>query len=204
MSDRTRVVNKQPVFINFTQGLDTKTDPFQIPAGKFLSLVNGVFTTASRLTKRYGYEELPTLPEAPSFVTTFNDDLTAIGSNIQVLSAATDTWVTRGSLQPLELSVLPLIRSNTNQSQIDSAVSSNGLVCTVYTDQTPSSLSTPRYLYAIADSTTGQNIVAPTVLAGADPTFGSPKVFILGAYFLIDDLNIVFIALNVVHRRELI
>lgn len=175
----------QPLFINFSQGVDTKTDPFQVPSGKFLSLVNSIFTTAGRLTKRNGYDELPAVPESATFLTTFNNNLTATGQDIQVFSESTGTWVNKGPLQPCRLNVLPLIRSDLNQSQIDSAVAPNGLVCTVYTDQTPTNTSVNRFMYAIADSVTGQNIIAPTVLSAADPTYGTPRVFILGAYFVI-------------------
>jgi hypothetical protein len=35
---------KQPLAINFAQGLDTKTDPKQVQPGKFLALQNTIFT----------------------------------------------------------------------------------------------------------------------------------------------------------------
>lgn len=183
---------KQPISFNFGQGVDTKTDPWQIPLGKFLSLENSVFTTLQRLTKRNGYAELTTLPEAATYLTTFNQNLTAIGNSLQAFSDGTKQWLDKGTLQPVKLQTLPLIRSNTNQSQVDAVVSSNGLVCTVYTDQTPTSLSTPRYMYAIADATTGQNIIKPTPIPVSSGTVtGSPRVFILGAYFIIVFTNVV-------------
>ena len=177
---------KQSINYNFGKGVDTKTDPWQVPIGNFLSLTNMVFTIGNRLTKRNGYQALPTLPEPITFLTTFNGNLTGIGSDLYALSEGTSQWYDKGTLQPIELSTLPLIRSNTNQSQLDTAVSSNGLVCTVYTDQTPTNLSTSRYLYAIADSTTGQNIIEPTLIPPSTGTVvGSPRVFILGSYFII-------------------
>jgi uncharacterized membrane protein len=177
---------KQSVSVNFSSGLDLKTDPYQLPIGRFLSLKNTVFTVGGRLTKRNGYGTFTDLPLAASFLTTFNGNLTAIGSNIQAYVAGTNTWVNKGALEPVELSTLPLIRSNTNQSQVDTAIASNGLICTVYTDQTPTSLSTPRYMYAVADSVTGQNVVSPTVIpASSGSVNGSPRVFALGAYFII-------------------
>lgn len=182
---------KQPVSFNFSQGLNTKLDPWSIPLGQFLSLENMNFTSINRLTKRNGYAQLTTLPQAATFLTTFNQNLTAIGSSIQALSANTLQWYNKGALQPVELEVLPLIRSNTNQSQTD-AIVSRGLVCTVYTDQTPTSLSTSRYLYAVADATTGQNITAPTVIpSGTGVVTGSPRVFVLGQYFVIVFTNVI-------------
>lgn len=184
--------NKQPVDISFAKGLDTKTDPWRVAIGNFLSLVNMVFTTGSRLTKRNGYPLLTTLTEAATFLTTFNNNLTAVGKDLQAFSEGTGQWVNKGALQPATLEVLPLIRSNTNQSQLDTAIAPNGLVCTVYTDQTPTSLGTARYMYAIADSVTGQNIVKPTVIPVSSGTVtGSPRVFVLGSYFIIVFTNVI-------------
>ncbi len=183
---------KQPVVFNFSKGLDTKTDPWQIEIGNFLKLENSVFSKLGQLKKRNGYGNFTALPQNATFLTTFNNNLTAIGSSIQAYSTGTNSWVNQGSLQPLSLKTLPLIRSNTNQSQVDTAVSSNGLVCTVYTDQTPTSLSTSRYMYAIADSVTGQIIVEPTVIPVSSGTVtGSPRVFVLGAYFVIVFTNVI-------------
>lgn len=183
---------KQNVDISFGKGLDTKTDPWRVNVGNFLSLENMIFTTGQRLTKRNGYASLTALPELATFLTTFNQNLTAVGKSLQAFSEGTGKWVNKGALQPVELETLPLIRSNTNQSQVDTAIASNGLVCTVYTDQTPTSLSTPRYMYAIADSVTGQNIVQPTQVPVTSGTVtGSPRVFVLGAYFIIVFTNVI-------------
>lgn len=176
---------KQNININFGQGLDTKTDPYQVQPGKFLSLQNSIFLKGGLLSKRNGYGALPSLPDATSsFVTTFNGDLTAIGNKLEAYSAGYKQWANRGNIQPLALSTLPLIRNNTNQSQADTAIAPNGLICTVYTDQDPTSLSTKVFKYVVADSTTGQNIIAPTLLP-ADATFGTPRVFLIGMYFII-------------------
>jgi hypothetical protein len=184
------IAQKQSVDISFAKGVDTKTDPWRVSVGNFLSLENMIFTTGMRLTKRNGYGALPALPETATYLTTFNGNLTAIGSSLQAYSQGTMEWFNKGTLQPVELEVLPLIRSNTNQSQLDTAVSSTGLVCTVYTDQTPTSLSTPRYMYAIADSTTGQNIIEPTPIpVSSGIVTGSPRVFLLGSYFIIGFTN---------------
>lgn len=186
------LAQKQSVDISFSKGVDTKTDPWRVPAGNFLSLENMIFTTGMRLTKRNGYGSLTTLPQLATYLTTFNGNLTAIGSSLQAYSQGTMEWFNKGTLQPVELETLPLIRSNTNQSQLDTAISSTGLVCTVYTDQTPTSLTTPRYMYAIADSTTGQNIIEPIPIPVSSGTVtGSPRVFVLGQYFIIVFTNVI-------------
>jgi hypothetical protein len=185
-------LNKQSVDISFEKGVETKTDPWRVALGSFLSLINMVFTVGMRLTKRTGYKELTALPSDATFLTTFNDNLTAVGSTLQALSPGTNSWVGKGSLQPVGVKTMPLVRSNTNQSQVDSVVSANGLVCTVYTDQTPTSLSTLRYMYTISDSVTGQSVVSPTQIPVSSGTVtGSPRVFLLGSYFVIVFTNVI-------------
>jgi len=178
---------KQPININFAQGLNTKTDPYQVPIGQFLRLQNSVFTKGSRLTKRNGYGALPSLPDdSYNFTTTFNGNLTATGTQLAALADGSMSWVVKGDLQPVSLNTLPLIRSGTNQSQCDSVISSNGFICTVYTDNIPvAGVNTLVYKYAIADSTTGQNIVQPTVIPSNGTVKFAPRVFYLGNYFII-------------------
>jgi hypothetical protein len=182
-------INKQSLNINFAQGLDTKTDPFQVAPGKFLALQNTVFDKGGLLQKRNGFSTLGSLPDNTSkYLTTFNGNLTAIGSSLKAYSTSSQTWVDKGNIQPVELETLPLIRSNTNQSQGDSAIASNGLVCTVYVDNVPnnSGENVAVTKYVIADSVTGQNITAPAPIPVASGTVtGSARVLLLGKYFMI-------------------
>jgi hypothetical protein len=173
-------LQKQSLPINFVQGLDLKTDPLQVPFGRFIRLKNTIFQKVGRLQKRNGFAALPTLPDATTtFLTTFNGNLTAIGNTINILADGSQTWINKSLLYPIELETMPLVRVNTNQTQCDSAVSVNNLVCTAFTDVHNATTS---YKYAIADSITGQNIVTPTTIANAS---GSPRVFVLGNYFVI-------------------
>ncbi len=179
---------KQGVPINFAQGLDLKTDSKQVQLGKFLALENTVYNKLGLLQKRNGYGNLSALPNSSStYVTTFNNNLTAIGTSFNAYSQSSETWVNKGAIKSVEVSTLPLIRSNTNQSQADAAIAANGLICTVYTDNVPSNgTNVPIYKYAIANSVTGQNIIAPTVIVPTSGVVeGSPKVFLLGRNFII-------------------
>lgn len=181
---------KAPITVNFAQGLDTKTDPYQLTVGKFLSLDNAIFQKGGLLQKRNGFDQLTALPDTTSTsITTFNGNLTAIGPSLEAYSRPSATWVNKGQLHPLSLSTLPLIRNSVNQSQADSAVASNGLVCTAYTETDGTTISIK---YAIADSVTGQNITAPRVIptTSGTPT-GSPRVFLLGQYFVIVFTNVI-------------
>lgn len=181
-------LQKQSVPINFSQGIETKTDPFQVPPGKFLSLQNAIFDRGGMLQKRNGYAALADLPDTSSnYATTFNGNLVAIGNTVEAYSQSTSTWINNGNFKPVKLSTLPLHRSNTNQSQVDSAIAANGLVCIAYTDNVVSMGSTvPAYYYAISNLSTGQNIIAPTLIpASVGAIAGSPRLFLLGNYFII-------------------
>lgn len=183
-------LNKQAIPINFAQGLDTKTDPKQVAVGKFLRLQNTVFDKGGLLQKRNGYASLTALSDSNSaYLTTLNGNLTAIGTSISAYNAGSSLWVTKGTIQPMSLDTLPLIRNNVTQIQCDTAISPNGLVCTVYSE---SNAGATTYKYAIADSVTGQNIVAPIAIPVTSGTVtGSPRVFILGAHFIIVFTNVI-------------
>lgn len=176
-------LQKQSINVNVSQGLDTKSDPFQVPLGRFLALQNSVFTKAGLLQKRNGFGNLASLPDTSNiYLTTFNNNLTAIGTSINAYSSGSETWVSKGNYPSIDLETLSLIRSSTNQSYADCAVASNGLVCTVFTDSVPvAGVATNFYKYAVADSVTGQNVVAPTIFSSS----GAPKVYALGRYFVV-------------------
>lgn len=178
-------LQKQVANLNFANGIDFKTDPLQIPFGKFASLVNMNFTTGKRLTKRNGFGLLPTLPVSSLSLTTLAGNLTALGSKIQAYSSESEQWTQVANYYPCNLSTLPVVRSGTNQSQVDSAIAPNGLLCMAWTDQNPSSLSTRQFKYAVFDSSTGQVLLPITVLSAANTTYGMPRVFVLGNYFII-------------------
>jgi hypothetical protein len=176
---------KQPINFNFAKGLAQKVDPYQVPVGNFEALVNSVFDKVGLLQKRNGFPYLgPALPNTTtSYLTTFNEDLQAIGDNLVAFSRGQDEWVTKGSTHPLKLSVLPLVRNSVNQSYADSATAPNGLVCTAYAEESVST--TVVFKYVIADYATGQNVAGPTALSGADATYGTPRVYVVGNYFVI-------------------
>lgn len=173
---------KQAVTINFQAGLDLKTDPYQLSPGQFLSLNNSVFTTTGRLTKRYGFEEVTSLPNAnQSTLTTLNDNLIATGSSLYAFSADTDMWLNQGIVQPVQLTTLPLIRVSTSQTSPDTATAANGLICLAYMDN-------GQAYYQVSDSVTGQQIVKRQTLPA---TAVFPRVFLLGNYFILTFLDTV-------------
>lgn len=184
------MLTKQAIDISFAQGLDTKTDPKRVQVGKFVSLENSVFTKGGLLQKRDGYSRLTSLPDTTySYLTTLKDNLTAIGPNIAAYNNANDQWVQKGSIQPLSLKVLPVLRNNLNQTACDIAVASNGLACAVYLEI---NATTTTAKYVVFDSVTGQNVSAPAVIPVASGTVtGGMRVFVLGNNFILAFTNVI-------------
>lgn len=183
-------LQKQGVDISFIEGLDTKSDPKRVKPGKFLELKNSVFTKAGLLQKRNGFPQLSSLPDSSStYLTTLNGNLTAIGTKLDAYSPGSAMWTNKGTIEPVVLDTLSMIKNNTNQTQCDSVVASNGLACIVYTDVNGG---TSTYKYAVLDTESGQNIVAPTTIPVTSGTVsGSPRVFLLANLFVIVFTNTV-------------
>lgn len=170
-------LTKQNLNINFGQGLDTKTDPWQVKPGKMLALQNAIFTKGGLLQKRNGFGALTAISDSTvKTLSTFQGSLTAIGSSLYDYSSDTGTWYNKGAITPLRLGVDPLVRSALSLTQPDVAISSNGVTCVVYND------STGQFQYQVLDGTSKQVIVPPVNLPA---TTHSPRVFALGRYFII-------------------
>ena len=73
-------LQKQNLSVPFAGGLDTKTDPFQVSPGKFISLVNSSFDAGGKLTKRNGFAPITTPTATPTSITTYKDGLIGIGT----------------------------------------------------------------------------------------------------------------------------
>lgn len=184
------MITKQGIDISFAKGLDTKTDPKRVAVGNFLQLQNTVFNKGGLLQKRNGYGQLTSLPDTTySYLTTFNENLTAIGPNIAAFNSSGDDWVTKGTIQPLSLKTLPVIRNNLNQTQCDIAVAPNGAACAVYLESDGSATTAK---YVVFDSVTGQNLKAPAVIPVASGTVtGGMRVFYLGVNFILVFTNVI-------------
>ena len=169
-------LQKQNYNLAFSKGLDTKTDPLNVGPDKFLLLENAQFRNGFGLEKRNGFGNLTKLTNvAGTTITTLNDNLVATGSILQAYSADNDTWINRGSIQPVDLQTKSIVRASTSQTAPDCAIASNGIMCTVFLDAGVGS-------YVISDSVTGQTIVSKTQLHS---TATNPRVYLLGQNFII-------------------
>src|SRR5271165_4562538 len=116
--------------------------------GQWLALENSIFTTQNMLRKRNGYGLLATIPGAAT-ITTYLGNLVSLGNELNIYSEDTKTVFPTGSMQPMSLSVLPMVRSATSQTTVDLAIAPNGLTCEVWLDSNGNSY------YQINDSATG-------------------------------------------------
>lgn len=184
------MLTKQGIDVSFAQGLDTKTDKKRVPIGKFLELENSVFDKGGLLQKRNGFPKISTLPNTTySYLTTFNENLTAIGETIAAYNAAGGAFVEKGSIQPLRVDTLPVIRNNLNQTAVDVAVAPNGNACAVYLESNGSSTTAK---YVVFDVATGQNIKSPAVIPVSSGTVtGGMRVFVLGNNFILVFTNVI-------------
>jgi hypothetical protein len=168
---------KSNLNLPFGQGLDTKTDPWQIAPGKMLELENGVFNTGFMLEKRNGFELLPAVDDDYlTTLATFNGTLVALGDSLSTFSG--DTWQSKGAIRPVDTSVLAVQRRANSLDAQDAAVAPNGLCCVVSRQLTSGA---NIFFYQVVDSASSNIVSAPTTaIVGY-----SMRVFVLGDYFVI-------------------
>jgi len=170
-------ITKSNLSLNFTQGVNTKTDPWQITPGEMLELSNCLFNTSKLLAKRNGFVELAPIPDLLiNTVTTFKTSLTAIGASLYAYVPEIKTWYNKGLLTSVNLSVQPVGRSGASLTNQDSATTLGGLSCVAWESSFGGSA------YQIVDSINSQIVVAAIDLPA---TAVQPKVSILNRYFVI-------------------
>lgn len=184
------MLTKQGIDVPFAAGLDTKTDKKRVQIGKFERLVNTVFDKGGLLQKRNGFPRIGNLGDTNySHITTFNENLTAIGTNIAAFNSSSSSFVQKGTIQPLSVDTLPVLRNNLNQTAADIAVAPSGLACAAYLESNGSSTTAKLVIF---NATTGQNIIAPTAIpVGSGTVTGGMRVFVLGQNFVIVFTNVI-------------
>lgn len=176
-------LQKQPVTVNFSKGIDTKSDKWQIPIGNFFYLINSVFTKAGELTKRAGFANLLNPPTLSQYVTTFRGNLLSIGKTLYAYIQGTLSWTTQGTLNSVALSVVPLEHSRfvgttggaIDGNVINAARSPNNLTVTAYYHESSPIPPTRPNGYTVTDSVTGQYAIPYTGIP--DALFIKPFVF---------------------------
>lgn len=126
-------LNKQNIAINFGNGVDTKTDPKLVQAGKLLQLENGVFRKYGRIDKRNGYLLLSneTLTQdtlvGGSGLAIFKDELLQYNKQqVYSFSKGSQKWIDKGPAVSALVRSKQIINNTYQQTQVDSAVN-NGV-----------------------------------------------------------------------------
>lgn len=168
--------------IAFGQGLSTKSDPKQLPAGRMTTLENATFQIGQELNKRNGYAALSKniisggTISAGVDVQTFQSELVELdGQSLYSYNDANTDWVNKGALVTTTLSTSSVIRNNTQQTIQDSAINGS-LRCFVWYD------SVGQLGYSVFDSLTNQSVVNNQAL---DALGTAVKVLAFGTKFVI-------------------
>lgn len=187
------MLERQNVTIPFAQGVETKTDPKQVPPGKLLELENGVFRSPGQLEKRNGHIKLgQTISTGGSISSSAalgrfgNELLLADGSDLYSYDNAIDEWNDKGPFNSIYTAKTAIVRDTSTQRSQDSALHPSGLQLFVYEQVSVNPLTGPIYAgcyYSIVDTTTGQVIVPSTNIGGF--IYYKPRVIVANDAFVI-------------------
>ncbi len=134
-------IRPQPLPIQFVGGVETKADGKGVPTTKLLDLQNAVFTKATTLSKRNGYEAYSTLIDETSADYGAPDGIAARGDELVAFSrgrglsyrASADRWSDAGEVSSVVATATPVARTGTQQVIPDIAVR-NGIMVVAWED----------------------------------------------------------------------
>lgn len=121
----------------FAQGLETKADPKSVPMPKLLVLENGVFSRATSIIKRNGYQDIGQAIEGSSATVTGAIRLAKRGSELLEFTPSrcysretgASQWSDVGAVYSAVGADRPLPTTGTDQTQIDAAALGGVTVC---------------------------------------------------------------------------
>lgn len=174
----------------FGKGLDLKTDPNLIPAGEFQSLSNCIFDTIGQLRKRNGFGILTSTVGSISYLTTFQNNLIGLGSNIQSYSTALNTFIPKGLFPQIQVTVTPVSNALFGYTECDQAISNNGLICVTSAQVAPPAVIISGlplvFNYQIIEQATGQILSGPNQINGSGGSvITAARVFAVGSQFCV-------------------
>lgn len=180
-------LQKQVIPIPFAQGIDTKSDPKQVVAGKLLSLFNGVFQSAKRILKRNGYKKLSnnTFDGAPISLgvglKSYENELIELdGSALYTYGKENNEWKNHGGMNVVNVTSDEIISQTDPLQWNDSAYHTLGFYGYSYSSVDVAS-NRPLYL-TVTDASTGAIIFNQKIVS--DNTKGA-KIQALGNYFVV-------------------
>lgn len=120
-------LQKQNVPLSFAQGIDTKTDEFQLPIGKFRVMENAIFKTLGSIRKRDGYQTISSKTIDGTDITSkkklkaYLEELTVFtNERLYSTSLTLNRWSDKGFIRTAIPTSMPIVRNNRQQSNIDS------------------------------------------------------------------------------------
>ncbi len=183
-------LERQPVAVPLRAGVDTRSDPKQLPAGKLETLENGVFSTGGQIDKRAGFAYLGAavpggFPYSTGALLTHKDQLiVGDGQTMGALIDGDTAWSDLGRVPLLSLSQRQIARGDVPKDEQDSAIHSSG--ATVFAWREGGNTTSGVVKATVIDTATGAVRLAATTLdtAGAN-TISRVKALALGDYVLI-------------------
>jgi hypothetical protein len=172
-------------------GVDTKSDPFQLPANKLYDLQNGIFTKTGRVDKRWGTKKLgqgivgSTSTISSAFaLNAFEEEMLLFDNTYAYsYSQSTDQWLNRGTARSVIVSGEGIVANNNQQLSPDFA-SLNGIEVYAWED-TRGSLR-----YSVLDATVGNIILNDSILYTNCPSANvRPKTLPFGNQIVILFVN---------------
>lgn len=178
---------KQLLPVPFAGGIDSKTDPFQVQAGKLADLQNGIFRQTGAVGRRWGYKKLgqsvigqPSPISSCAALQPFNEELILFdGLKAYSYIQADDAWASKGSIVSVIQSNQNIIAGNAQQISPDFGTL-GGVELYAWED------SRGGIRYSIFDANTGTIIVNDQQLfTGMQSVARAPKVIPFAAANLI-------------------
>ena len=134
-------LNPAPLPIQFSGGVDLTTDSKQVPTTKLLNLENCVFTKATTLSKRNGYQALSLviqnaggqISNARGIASRDNERLVFTDKRCYSQRPSSGTWSDAGEVAATSATTLPIARTGTYQTQPDIA-ERNGVLVVAWED----------------------------------------------------------------------
>lgn len=156
------------IALRFAGGLNTKTDPKAVPTTQLMVLENGVFTRATSIVKRNGYEALSRSVLGSAEPMTGARRLARRGSELLALTderaysylAGPDRWIDAGRVEAPVMTDRVIAKTGTEQVLGDSAAL-EGVRAAAWED------SRGGVWYAVLDDATGSIIRQPVQLHGS-------------------------------------
>jgi len=177
-------LQKQNINISLAQGLDTKTDPKQVIAGKLITLENAIFTSPYEIKKRNGFDGRSNeIQGSTSLVSNGagiagfkNETIINDGSSYYSFVDATQRWVNKGASIKTSLTTNTVVRNTYQQTNQDSAYNPIGMEIFAWEDSSGGVKCT------IVDQETGQQIKSNYLLSA---TGSRPRCASIGNYLIV-------------------